>query len=156
MDAWALRKCVQPRCHDDATSPESRLVGCAIQTCPEKVQAADPLRYVTASDPPLMILHGGSDPLVPHNQGEQLYMAFNKECLESVFISLPKAGHGPWNGFLTDDAIREAATIRSTSAKGCEVTTPAPFTPTWKTVIDVPRHACKRCAEIINWQERSY
>ena len=87
-----------PGCHDDATSPESRLVGCAIQTCPEKVQAANPLRYITAADPPMMILHGGSDPLVPHNQGEQLYMALNKACRESVFISLPEAGHGPWNG----------------------------------------------------------
>jgi len=136
MDAWALAKCGAPRCHDDAGSPESRLVGCAIQTCPDKVQAANPLRYVTAADPPLMILHGASDPLVPHNQGEQLYMALNKACLESVFISLPKAGHGPWNGFLTDDNIREAATIRSTSAAGCAVTNPTPFTPTWKTVIE--------------------
>lgn len=134
MDAWAVSKCVLPRCHDDATSPESRLVGCAIQTCPEKVQAANPLRYVTAADPPMMILHGGSDPLVPHNQGEQLYMALNKACLESVFISLPKAGHGPWNGFLTDDRIREAATVRSTRAAGCTVTNPTPSTPTWKTV----------------------
>jgi acetyl esterase/lipase len=134
MDAWAVKKCGQPGCHDDATSPESRLVGCAIQTCPEKVQAANPVRYVTASDPPLMILHGGSDPLVPHNQGEQLYMALNKACLESAFISLPKAGHGPWNRFLTDDVVREAATIRSTSAAGCAVTTPTPFTPTWKDV----------------------
>jgi len=25
MDAWAVRKCGQPGCHDDATSPESRL-----------------------------------------------------------------------------------------------------------------------------------
>ena len=83
-----------------------------------------------------MILHGGSDPLVPHNQGEQLYMAFNKACLESAFISLPKAGHGPWNGFLTDDAIREGATIRSTSAAGCTVNNPTPFTPSWTTVID--------------------
>ena len=96
MDAWAVRKCGQPGgCHDDATSPESRLVGCAIQTCPEKVQAANPVRYVTPADPPLMILHGGSDPLVPHNQGEQLYMALNKACLESAFISLPKAAPRP-------------------------------------------------------------
>lgn len=136
MDDWALTKCSAPRCHDGASSPESRLVGCAIQTCPDKAQAANPLRYVTAADPPLMILHGGSDPLVPHNQGEQLYMALNKACLESVFISLPKAGHGPWNGFLTDDRIREAATIRSTSAAGCTVANPTPFTPSWKTVIE--------------------
>jgi acetyl esterase/lipase len=136
MDDWALTKCSAPRCHDDANSPESRLVGCAIQTCPDKVQAANPLRYVTPADPPLMILHGGSDPLVPHNQGEQLYMALNKACLESVFISLPRAGHGPWNGFLTDDKIREAATGRSTSAAGCTVSNPTPFTPSWKTVIE--------------------
>ena len=135
MDAWALRKCEAPRCHDDVSSPESRLVGCAIQSCPDRVQAANPLRYITPADPPILILHGGSDPLVPHNQGEQLYMALNKACREAIFISLPKAGHGPWNGFLTDDAIREAATMRSTTAAGCMVTAPAPFTPTWQTVI---------------------
>lgn len=136
MDAWAVRRCAQPNCHDNENSPESRLVGCAIQTCPERVQAADPSRYITAADPPMMILHGGSDPAVPHNQGEQLYMALNKACADAVFISLPKAGHGPWNGFLTDDAIREAATMRSTTAAGCIVTNPTPHAPSWKTVID--------------------
>jgi len=135
MDDWAVKKCEPPRCHDDAGSPESRLVGCAIQTCPDKAQAANPVRYVSAGDPPVMILHGGSDPLVPHNQGELLYMALNKACLDAVFISLPKAGHGPWNGFLTDDALREGATMRSTRAADCAVTNPEPFTPTWPTVI---------------------
>ena len=136
MDAWALKRCDGPRCHDSAESPESRLVGCAIQSCPDKVQAANPVRYVTAADPPIMILHGDSDPLVPHNQGEQLYMALNKACRDAIFISLPKAPHGNWNGFLTDDALREAATMRSTSSAGCAVTNPTPYTPTWKTVID--------------------
>jgi acetyl esterase/lipase len=136
MDAWALQRCDEPRCHDAEGSPESRLVGCAIQSCPDKVQAANPVRYVSAADPPIMILHGDSDPLVPHNQGELLYMALNKACREAVFISLPKAPHGNWNGFLTDDALREAATMRSTSAAGCAVTNPTPYTPTWKTVID--------------------
>lgn len=136
MDAWAVRKCTEPNCHDHVSSPESRLVGCAIQSCPDKVQAADPLRYVTSGDPPIMILHGGSDPLVPHHQGEQLYMALNKACLDAVFISLPRAGHGPWNGFLTNDTIREGATIRSTSAAGCAVVNPTPAVPTWKTVVE--------------------
>ena len=146
MDAWALRKCGSAAggapnlsagfCHDDQGSPESRLVGCAIQTCPEQVHAADPTRYITAGDPPVMIFHGDSDPLVPHNQGERLYMALNKACANATFISLPKAGHGPVAGFLTDDALREAATMRSTSADGCTVTNPVPYQPTWKTVTD--------------------
>ncbi len=136
MDFWAIRRCAPAQCHDSENSPESRLIGCAIQSCPDKVRAADPSRYVSAADPPIMILHGDSDPLVPHNQGEQLYMAFNKACKDAVFISLPKAGHGPWNGFLTDDALRQAATMRTTSAEGCAVTNPTPYTPTWKTVIE--------------------
>jgi len=136
MDAWAVRRCDPQSCHDGENSPESRLVGCAIQSCPEKVKAASPLSYVTPADPPMMILHGNSDPLVPHNQGEQLYMALNKACRDAVFISLPKAPHGNWNGFLTDASLREAATIRSTTAAGCSVANPTPSTPTWKTVTD--------------------
>ena len=74
---------------------------------PDKVAAANPVRYISAADPPMLILHGNSDQLVPHNQGEQLYMALNKACRDAVFISLPKAPHGNWNGFLTDDALHE-------------------------------------------------
>jgi len=99
------------------------------------VQAANPLNYITAADPPIMILHGNSDQLVPHNQGEQLYMALNKACKDAIFISLPKAPHGNWNAFLTNDALREAATMRSTAAAGCTVVNPTPYTPTWQTVI---------------------
>ena len=136
MDAWALRKCDPQNCHDEESSPESRLVGCAIQSCPEKVKSASPLSYITAADPPIMILHGNSDQLVPHNRGEQLYMALNKACREAVFISLPKAPHGNWNGFLTDTSLREAATMRSTSSADCSVVNPTPYTPTWRTVLD--------------------
>jgi acetyl esterase/lipase len=137
MDAWALQPCRSgPMCHDSEGSPESRLVGCAIQSCPEQVKAASPLTYITPADPPIMILHGNSDQLVPHNQGEQFYMALNKACRDAVFISLPKAPHGNWTGFLTDATLAEAATIRSTSAHGCTVVNPSPVAPTWKTVID--------------------
>ncbi len=136
MDAWALRKCDPQGCHDGEHSPESDLVGCAIQICPEKVKAASPMTYITPSDPPIMILHGNSDQLVPHNQGEQFYMALNKACKDAIFISLPKAPHGNFNGFLTDDKLREAATMRSTSSAGCAVANPMPYKPAWKTVID--------------------
>jgi acetyl esterase/lipase len=141
MDAWAHCDLASTRfgggfCHSSATSPESRLLGCALQTCPEKARAANPARYVTGREPPIMILHGDLDPSVPYNQGELFYEALKRACDEVVFISLPKAGHGPFNAFLTSDAIREGATIRSTSAAGCKVTNARPFTPTWGTVIE--------------------
>jgi acetyl esterase/lipase len=140
MDAWALRKC-EPNaqglanvCHDGPNSPESQLIGCPIQTCPDKVRLADPVRYVNGHEPPIMILHGDSDALVPHNQGERLYQALNKACDDAVFISLPKGEHGQTNGFLTDDRIREGATIRST-ARDCTAKSPQLVTPTWDLVI---------------------
>ena len=83
-----------------------------------------------------MILHGELDLIVPHSQGELLYEALKKACDEAVFISLPKAGHGPSNAFLTRDSIREGATISSTSRAGCKVENAAPFTPTWGTVTE--------------------
>jgi len=139
MDDWALGNCsVTGKCmtHNVETSPESRLVGCNIQTCPQQVQAANPASYISPGDPPIMILHGDSDPLVPHNQGERLYMALNKACRDAIFISLPTAGHGPWYDLLTNDAVRQAATRRTTASAGCTFTNPVPYTPTWKTVID--------------------
>ena len=111
-------------------------MGCAIQTCPDKVQAANPLRYVTAADPPMMILHGGSDPLVPHNQGEQLYMALNKACLESVFISLPE-GRARTVEWLPDRRRDPRSGDDPLDERGrMPVVNPTPFTPSWKTVIE--------------------
>jgi acetyl esterase/lipase len=80
-------------CHNDVGSPESRLVGCAIQTCPERVQAANPVRYVTPNDPPFLIAHGQQDMLVPHHQSELLYAALKRACVPATFFSVPDAGH---------------------------------------------------------------
>jgi len=144
MDAWALKACDPaagslPRgafCHDAPDSPESRLIGCAIQTCPEKVQRANPIRYISSADPAIMIIHGDSDPLVPHAQGELLYQALNKACHDAVFISLPVAGHGVWYSMMNDPALVAAATRRSTSSKGCAVENPKPYVPTAATIVE--------------------
>lgn len=147
MDAWSLRRCKAGLnvieagrqggfCHDAADSPESLLIGCALPSCADKVRRADPARYISRADPPLLILHGQSDPLVPHQQGEYLYQALNKACHDATFISLPTAGHGPITAFLSDDTVRQAAVLRSTTAEGCVVQSPVPYVPTWSTVIE--------------------
>jgi acetyl esterase/lipase len=148
MDRSAIRPCTPnassgpaATCHDAESSPESRLIGCAIQSCPEKVQLANPARYVSDADPPIMILHGQSDPLVPHDQSELLYRALSDACKDAVFISLPPAGHGPAPQFLINDALRAGATIRSTHAEGCAVESARPHTPTWATLVDFLRRS---------------
>ena len=119
-----------------STSPASLLLGCLPQDCPKMAVAASPARYVTGKEPPIMILHGELDQKVPNKQGEILFEALEKACSEAVFISLPNAGHGPSDSFLTNDAFREGATFRSTSASSCKAMGPTPFVPTWATVID--------------------
>jgi acetyl esterase/lipase len=140
QDAWRVRPC-DPQstgrntCTASPDSVQSRFLGCAVPSCPETVQAASPLRYITAADPPIMIVHGQSDLVVPHYQGELLYQALNKACHDAVFISLPLAGHSVLADFFETD-MRAGATVRSTTAAGCVATTPALIKPTWGTVVD--------------------
>jgi acetyl esterase/lipase len=142
MDEWAPTRCIEGNarpgpgmCHDDPKSPESLLIDCAIQTCQDKARAADPARYVSANDPPLMILHGRSDKLVPHQQGERLFRALAHSCGEAVFFSLPLAGHDPvWN-FLETSSVKKGATVERAIRAGCAVSSPALAQPNWADVI---------------------
>ena len=144
MDRWALRPCdpkagLRPLgafCHDGPGSPESMLIGCPIQSCAEQTQRANPVHYISKADPPIMIIHGGSDALVPHAQGELLYQALNKACHDAVFISLPVAGHAVWESMMRDTSLVVAATRRSTSSTGCAFENPKPYTPTWATIVE--------------------
>jgi acetyl esterase/lipase len=142
MDRWAPSVCEKGNsrpgpgmCHDDPKSPESLLVNCAIQTCPAKARAADPATYVSEKDPPLMIMHGRADALVPHAQGEHLFKSLVQKCRTAVFYSLPLAGHGPPWSFLESDAVRSGATVETSSAKGCKTSLPAFAQPGWPAVI---------------------
>ncbi len=83
-----------------------------------------------------MILHGEADRLVPHAQGELLYSMLSDACHDTIFVSLPTAGHGPAWDFLGDDTVREGATIRSTSRSDCFPTEPTIYSPDMDTVID--------------------
>jgi acetyl esterase/lipase len=87
--------------HDSPTSPESRLIGGAIQKNVEKVKRANPIRYVTKDAPPFFIAHGERDPLVPCHQSELLHEALKKAGAQVTFHKVPGAGHGG-PGFSTD------------------------------------------------------
>ncbi len=80
--------------HDAADSPESLLIGGAIQDHPEKVATADPITYVSADDPAILIVHGTLDPLVSFNQSELLYAALDKAGVEKTLITIDGGEHG--------------------------------------------------------------
>lgn len=54
--------------HNEPNSPESRYLGAKISDIPEKVRFANPITYIYADMPPLLIQHGRRDHLVPVQQ----------------------------------------------------------------------------------------
>jgi acetyl esterase/lipase len=80
-------------CHNDPGSPESRLVGCPIQTCPGEVAAANPITYVSRRDPPFLIMHGTADPLVPRGQSGLLFAALANACVDATYYEMAGRGH---------------------------------------------------------------
>ena len=80
--------------HDAADSPESRLIGGAIQENKEKVRLANPITFVSKGDAPFLLAHGSEDPLVPFNQSELLHAALRKAGVDSTLIRIEGGGHG--------------------------------------------------------------
>ncbi len=80
--------------HDDPQSPESALVGAPIQERPDLARRADPITYVTADDPPFLIVHGDKDLTVPYNQSELLAEALTAGGVEHIFYTAKGGGHG--------------------------------------------------------------
>lgn len=133
MDAHMVGGCEQFRslleiegCHDDPGSPESRLVGGPIETRRDACARANPITYVTADAPPVLILHGQADPYVPHHQSELLFGALRENGCEATFYSIPGVGHEL--PYVTDPA--RAAGYVATSASGATELLP----PTWETI----------------------
>jgi acetyl esterase/lipase len=138
MDAHMLGDCAEFRaylgitgCHDDPRSPESLLVGGPIEERPDEVARANPVRYVSASAPPMLILHGQLDPFVPHHQSELLYEALRDRGCEATFYSIPNVGHEhPY----VVDAARAHGGVAYRARGGEETVDEAAPPPTWETI----------------------
>jgi acetyl esterase/lipase len=89
----AQNGCPNPN-HNSPTSAESRLMGCAIQTCPEAVRTANPMTYVTPDDPPFFIEHGTADCSVAPGQSQIFQTLFQSVGHDSTLTFLQGEGHG--------------------------------------------------------------
>jgi len=87
--------------HNRPNSPESELIGGPIQSMQSAVRTANPITYISADDPPFLILHGDQDRLVPHHQSELLHAALTAARVPSQMITITGAGHGD-GGFRSD------------------------------------------------------
>lgn len=86
--------CQDPMIHSDPNSPESLLLGCNIEDCPDKVKMANPITYISRDDPPFLIFHGTSDCTVTPGSSILLEKQLRKEGVNVKLHLLPDAGHG--------------------------------------------------------------
>lgn len=81
---------------NSASSPESQLIGKAIQSAPELVKKANPTSYITKDDAAYFIQAGSNDRNIPYTQSrnfsEALKNVLSKEKVS--FELLEGAGHG--------------------------------------------------------------
>ncbi|ABC28420.1 Esterase/lipase [Hahella chejuensis KCTC 2396] len=83
--------------HDKADSPESRLIGGAIQDNKDKVKRTNPITYVSEGDAPFLIVHGDADPIVPHHQSQLLETALKEAEVPVSFYTVKGGQHGRFN-----------------------------------------------------------
>lgn len=79
-----------------ASSPESQLIGAAVQTVPEKVAKANAANYITTDDAAFFIQVGSMDRNIPYTQSLNLYNALKpvKGAENVTYDLLEGAGHG--------------------------------------------------------------
>ncbi|MFE4951610.1 alpha/beta hydrolase fold domain-containing protein [Leifsonia sp. NPDC056665] len=107
----------------------SAMLGCPIQTCPDRVAAADPTTYVSAGDPPLLLLHGQQDALVPWQDSLLLYQAVQRARGRAELVLLPNGQHGQAMQVLNDTQVNAGAETQSTDRGHDTAARPVALTP---------------------------
>ncbi|MCF6181273.1 alpha/beta hydrolase [Lutibacter sp.] len=63
----------------------------------EFVKSVSPLYYITKNSPPLFIVHGDSDPIVPYSQSLELAKKMISFGVKTKFITVPNGKHGKFS-----------------------------------------------------------
>jgi acetyl esterase/lipase len=91
---FVLRGKTHPERANDPKSGTYQLLGGAAIDLPEQARRASGVTYVSADDPPLLILHGDQDRTVFMDQSESIRDAYMRLKLPVELIVVPGGGHG--------------------------------------------------------------
>jgi acetyl esterase/lipase len=80
---------------DRSGSPASRLVGGPLPEFREAAQRASPITYVSAEDPPVLIVHGATDDTVPSKQAVEFAATLKAASVDTTLVVLANVGHRP-------------------------------------------------------------
>ena len=73
-------------------------------TEPERADRASPLAHVPSDAPPVLLLHGDADTVVPYSQSERLHEALSSAGRSSELVRVPEAEHC-FDGYPDIDAL---------------------------------------------------
>lgn len=79
--------------HDAPGSPESRLIGAPVNQAADLALQASPISYVTAGAPPMRLIHGLADRVVPSAQSQELFDALTAVGAPVELSLVPDADH---------------------------------------------------------------
>lgn len=92
--------------HNAPDSPESRMLGGPVLEHPDRAREASATTYVTADDPPFLILHGTDDRVVQFDQSVKLDRQLKAAGVSSTLIPITGGGHGGFNSPAVDERVR--------------------------------------------------
>lgn len=79
---------------DDARAPEWRLLGCFKDQCtPEAVRSVSPVSYVQRDMPPMLLVVGDKDTLIPTQQSLEMAEQMTEVGAKVELLVLPDVGH---------------------------------------------------------------
>ncbi|MDZ4802255.1 MAG: alpha/beta hydrolase [Bryobacteraceae bacterium] len=76
-------------------SAVTSFMGAPARIDPKRFREAAPLTYVSADDPPFLLIHGDADRTVPYSQSEALEAALKKVGVSVKLVRVPGGDHGP-------------------------------------------------------------
>ncbi|HEV8629096.1 MAG TPA: alpha/beta hydrolase fold domain-containing protein [Thermoanaerobaculia bacterium] len=80
--------------HAKDSSAESQLLGGSLLSLRAEAKTANPITYLSSTDPPFYIVHGDSDTTIAPAQSELLRDALQQAGIEQHYTLIPGAGHG--------------------------------------------------------------
>jgi acetyl esterase/lipase len=93
-------------------------LGKECKTDPNVYKKASPITYVSKNAPPILILHGTIDLIVPIKHSEMLLKMLTDAGATAELITFPFAGHGGWDKADMDKAQVAAFKFLDTHLKG--------------------------------------
>lgn len=102
-------------CQADPNSALSRVMGCALPSCPAGLrESATVTGFAAPEDPPVLLVHGSADDVVPWQQSAALFDAITAARGRAELILVPRGGHGQVSQWVAGGPLTTGATVTRT------------------------------------------